>query len=41
VSVIGFWASRPILVRLLRRAEGSRLVQPLLTVADTAELPSR
>ena len=41
VSVIGFWASRPILVRLLRRAEDLRLVRPLLTAADTAELPSR
>jgi undecaprenyl-diphosphatase len=37
VSVIGFWATRPVLVRLLRRAEDIRLVRPLLTVADTAE----
>jgi undecaprenyl-diphosphatase len=37
LSVIGFWATRPVLVRLLRRAEDIRLVRPLLTVADTAE----
>jgi hypothetical protein len=41
VSVIGFWATRPGLVRLLRRAEDTRLVRPLLTVADTAEWSSR
>jgi undecaprenyl-diphosphatase len=41
VSVIGFWATRPILVRLLRRAEEIRLVRPLLTVADTAESANR
>jgi undecaprenyl-diphosphatase len=41
VSVIGFWATRPVLVRLLRRAEEIRLVRPLLTVADTAEWSSR
>jgi undecaprenyl-diphosphatase len=41
VSVIGFWATRPVLVRLLRRAEDIRLVRPLLTVADTAEWSSR
>ena len=41
VSVIGFWASRPILVRLLRRAEETRLVRPLLTVGDTAKWSSR
>jgi hypothetical protein len=47
LSVFGFWATRPILVWLLRRAEDIRLLRPLLTVADTAEssscpeLPSR
>jgi membrane-associated phospholipid phosphatase len=41
VSVIGFWATSPVLVRLLRRAEDSRLVRPLLTVADTPELANR
>jgi len=41
VSVIGFWATRPVLVRLLRRAEDTRLVRPLLTVGDTAEWSSR
>jgi hypothetical protein len=39
--LIGFWATRPVLVRLLRRAEDTRLVRPLLTVADTAEWSSR
>ena len=38
VSVIGFWATRPILVRLLRRAEEIRLLRRVLTVDDTAEL---
>jgi hypothetical protein len=44
----GWWIARrragatgPILVRLLRRAEEIRLVRPLLTAADTAELPNR
>jgi hypothetical protein len=41
VSVIGFWAARPVLVRLLRRAEDTRLERPLLTVADTAESANR
>jgi undecaprenyl-diphosphatase len=41
VSVLGFWATRPVLVRLLRRAEEIRLVRPLLTVADTAESANR
>jgi membrane-associated phospholipid phosphatase len=41
VSVLGFWAARPILRRLLARAEHSRLIRPLLTVADTAEGSSR
>jgi membrane-associated phospholipid phosphatase len=41
VSVIGFWATRPVLVRLLRRAEDTRLVRPLLTVGDTAKWSSR
>jgi membrane-associated phospholipid phosphatase len=41
VSVIGFWATRPILVRLLRRAADIRLVRPLLTVADAAESANR
>ena len=41
VSVIGFWATRPGLVLLLRRAEDTRLVRPLLTVADTTEWSSR
>jgi membrane-associated phospholipid phosphatase len=41
VSVIGFWATRPILVRLLRRAEESRLLRRVLTVDDTAELANR
>ena len=41
VSVIGFWATRPILLRQLARAEQSRLLRPLLTVADTAKWSSR
>jgi membrane-associated phospholipid phosphatase len=41
VSVIGFWATRPVLVRLLRRAADIRLVRPLLTVADAAESANR
>jgi membrane-associated phospholipid phosphatase len=41
VSVIGFWATRPILVRLLRRAEEIRLLRRVLTVDDTAELANR
>jgi undecaprenyl-diphosphatase len=41
VSVLGFWATRPVLVRLLRRAEEIRLVRPLLTVAETAESANR
>ena len=41
VSVIGFRATRPVLVRLLRRAEDTRLVRPLLTVGDTAKWSSR
>jgi membrane-associated phospholipid phosphatase len=41
VSVLGFWATRPILLRLLARAEQSRLLRPLLTVADLADGSSR
>jgi undecaprenyl-diphosphatase len=41
VSVIGFWAIRPILVRLLRRAEEIPLLRRVLTVDDTAELANR
>jgi undecaprenyl-diphosphatase len=41
VSVIGLWATRPILVRLLRRAEQIRLLRRVLTVANTAELANR
>jgi undecaprenyl-diphosphatase len=41
VSVIGFWATRPILVRLLRRAEEIPLLRRVLTVDDTAELANR
>ncbi|HYR16810.1 MAG TPA: phosphatase PAP2 family protein [Mycobacterium sp.] len=41
VGVIGLWATRPILVRLLRRAEQIRLLRWALTVHDTAELASR
>jgi undecaprenyl-diphosphatase len=41
LSAIGFWATRPILLRLLQRAEHSRLLRPLLTTADTVELSSR
>jgi membrane-associated phospholipid phosphatase len=41
VSVLGFWATRPILLRLLARAEQSPLVRPLLTVVDTADGSSR
>jgi membrane-associated phospholipid phosphatase len=41
VSVIGFWATRPILLLLLARAERSRLVRLLLTVPDTGHGSSR
>jgi undecaprenyl-diphosphatase len=41
LSGFGLWATRPILVRLLRRAEDIRSLRPLLTVSDTAELVSR
>jgi hypothetical protein len=41
VSVLGFWATRPIRLRLLARAEQSPLVRPLLTVVDTADGSSR
>jgi membrane-associated phospholipid phosphatase len=41
VSVLGFWATRPILLRVLARAEQSRLLRPLVTVADPVELASR
>jgi membrane-associated phospholipid phosphatase len=41
VSVIGFWATRPILVRLLRRAEEIPLLRRVLTVDGTAELANR
>ena len=33
LSTIGFWATRPILLRLLSRAEDSRLLRPLLIPA--------
>jgi membrane-associated phospholipid phosphatase len=35
LSTIGFWATRPILLRLLQHAEDSRLLRPLLVAADT------
>jgi undecaprenyl-diphosphatase len=35
LSTIGFRATRPILLRLLQRAEDSRLLRPLLVAADT------
>jgi undecaprenyl-diphosphatase len=41
VGVLGFWATRPILLRLLARAEQSRLLRPLLTIADPADGSSR
>lgn len=41
VSVLGFWATRPILLRLLARAENDHRLRPLLTVAEPAELPIR
>ena len=41
VSVLGFWSTGPILVRLLARAEQSPLGRRLLTVADTADGSSR
>jgi undecaprenyl-diphosphatase len=40
LSTIGFWATRPVLVRLLRRAEDIRPLRALL-VANNAELVSR
>jgi membrane-associated phospholipid phosphatase len=41
LSTIGFWATRPILLRLLCRAEDSRLLRPLLIPAETVELSSQ
>jgi membrane-associated phospholipid phosphatase len=41
VSSVGFWATRPVLLGQLARAEQSRLVKPPLTVTDTAKLSSR